>query len=47
MWREKPKKCYLCNNENAYGQGRVESDPEVVQKEKGWFVWETGAQEHI
>ena len=23
---------YLCNNENAYGQGRVESDPEVVLK---------------
>ena len=21
---------HLCNNENAYGQGRVESDPEVA-----------------
>ena len=44
MWREKPKKCYLCNNENAYGQGRVESDPEVVLKKRKVGLF--GKQEH-
>ena len=42
MWREKPKKCYLCNNENAYGEGRLESDPDVVLNKIGVF----GKQEY-